>query len=130
MRPHGSESPQEDMEVVNDGSEWDKNERGTRRNFANLRIDAINTEICFLCTGDLNEWSTASEDEWDENDDIRVTRCLGIKKPSPNWCIVPEVVNRQIGSNPLFQRRFYGSLHAVERLELMYKLEYHGVCVG
>lgn len=61
----------------------------------------------------------------EENEDE--LRCLKIKKPSPNWCIIPEVLNRQIGSNPLFQRRFYSSLHAVERLELMYQLNEHQV---
>ncbi|XP_018399530.1 PREDICTED: DDB1- and CUL4-associated factor 8-like [Cyphomyrmex costatus] len=44
------------------------------------------------------------------------------KKPPPNWFIVQEVINRQIGSNSLFQRRFYSSLHAVNRLEFKYKL--------
>lgn len=81
----------------------------------------------------MNEWSTASENEWDEGegyeeDEKKVAHCLGIKKASPNWGIIPEIINRQIGSNPMFQRRFYGSLHAVERLELMYKLEEHQVC--
>ncbi|XP_018399531.1 PREDICTED: DDB1- and CUL4-associated factor 8-like [Cyphomyrmex costatus] len=47
---------------------------------------------------------------------------LETKKPPPNWFIVQEVINRQIGSNPLFQRRFYSSLHAVNRLEFKYKL--------
>ncbi|KYM99354.1 DDB1- and CUL4-associated factor 8, partial [Cyphomyrmex costatus] len=37
-----------------------------------------------------------------------------------------EVINRQIGSNPLFQRRFYSSSHAVNRLEFKYKLCDHG----
>ncbi|KYN05217.1 DDB1- and CUL4-associated factor 8-like protein 2 [Cyphomyrmex costatus] len=49
-------------------------------------------------------------------------KCLETKKPPPNWFIVQEVINRQIGSNPLFQRRFYSSLHAVNRLEFKYKL--------
>ncbi|XP_018398503.1 PREDICTED: DDB1- and CUL4-associated factor 8-like, partial [Cyphomyrmex costatus] len=47
---------------------------------------------------------------------------LETKKPPPNWFIVQEVINRQIGSNPLFQRRFCSSLHAVNRLEFKYKL--------
>ncbi|KYN01675.1 DDB1- and CUL4-associated factor 8, partial [Cyphomyrmex costatus] len=47
---------------------------------------------------------------------------LETKKPPSNWFIVQEVINRQIGSNPLFQRRFYSSLHAVNRLEFKYKL--------
>lgn len=82
--------------------------------------------------GDSNEWRTANEDEWDEeeedeDDDEEIPHCLRIEKPPPNWRIVPEVINRQIGSNPLFQRRFYGSLHAVERLELIYNLNEHQV---
>ncbi|KYN02840.1 DDB1- and CUL4-associated factor 8 [Cyphomyrmex costatus] len=47
---------------------------------------------------------------------------LETKKPPPNCFIVEEVINRQIGSNPLFQRRFCSSLHAVNRLEFKYKL--------
>jgi len=83
-------------------------------------------------TGDSNEWRAANEDEWDEeeedeDEDEEIPHCLKIEKPPPNWRIVPEVINRQIGSNPLFQRRFYGSLHAVERLELMYNLNEHQV---
>ncbi|XP_011882141.1 PREDICTED: DDB1- and CUL4-associated factor 8 isoform X2 [Vollenhovia emeryi] len=84
--------------------------------------------------GDSNEWR-ANEDDWDdeeedENEDEEVPHCLKIEKPPPNWRIVPEMINRQIGSNPLFQRRFYGSLHAVERLELMYNLNEHQGCVN
>ncbi|CAH1173594.1 unnamed protein product [Phaedon cochleariae] len=58
------------------------------------------------------------------------------EKPKHNWFVVPEIVNRQIGfssklkSNDLFQRRCYGSLHCVQRLELMYKLEEHEGCVN
>lgn len=58
------------------------------------------------------------------------------EKPKHNWFIVPEVINRQLGNrahlqnNILFQRRCYGSLHCVERLELMYKLEGHQGCVN
>ncbi|KAG5894583.1 hypothetical protein JTB14_017163 [Gonioctena quinquepunctata] len=58
------------------------------------------------------------------------------EKPKHNWFIVPEVINRQIGfsanlqCSELFQRRCYGSLHSVQRLELMYKLEEHEGCVN
>ncbi|KAG7197449.1 hypothetical protein KM043_013299 [Ampulex compressa] len=79
---------------------------------------------------DPNEWTTASEDELDEKMDEEVPSCLKKEKPNPNWCVVHEVLNRQMGNNPLFQRRFYGSLHAVERLELMYKLNEHEGCVN
>lgn len=41
--------------------------------------------------------------------------------------------NREIGINQVPQRftgKYYGSLHAVQRLELMYKLEEHTGCVN
>lgn len=80
---------------------------------------------------DSNEWITDNEDELNEEEQYEEEKpnCLKIEKPPPNWHIVPEVVNRQIGSNPLFQRKFYGSLHAVERLELMYNLNEHQVYI-
>ena len=73
------------------------------------------------------------EKDMDKNKQMFSAYCLGIKKPSanyleikkssPNWFgIVPEVTNRQIGNSPLFQRRFHGSLLAMERLEFMYSL--------
>lgn len=37
--------------------------------------------------------------------------------------------NKKQGSE-LFQHRMYGSLHSVQRLELMYKLKYHSGCVN
>ncbi|XP_012540520.1 DDB1- and CUL4-associated factor 8 isoform X2 [Monomorium pharaonis] len=85
--------------------------------------------------GESNEWRASNDDEWDEeeedeDEDEDIPHCLKIEKPPPNWRIVPEVLNRQIGSNPMFQSRFYGSLHAVERLELMYHLTEHQGCVN
>ncbi|GLH01088.1 Protein will die slowly [Gryllus bimaculatus] len=57
-------------------------------------------------------------------------------KPKHKWFVMQEVVNRQRGVTTrhqgpqLFQQRCYGSLHVVQRLELMYKLEaFHG-CVN
>ncbi|KYN01435.1 DDB1- and CUL4-associated factor 8 [Cyphomyrmex costatus] len=77
---------------------------------------------------DWNELEAINEDELEEQErgedenKFEMLDCPKIKKISPNWHIVPEMINRQIGSNPLFQRRFYGSLYAVERMNLMYKL--------
>lgn len=57
-------------------------------------------------------------------------------KPKHSWFMVPEVANRQLGcsaklqSSDLFQRRCYGSLHCVQRLELMHRLEHHEGCVN
>ena len=72
--------------------------------------------------GDSNEWTTASEDEIDE-----IPAVLQKEPSKSDWAIVKDVINRQIGSNNTIPSRFYSSLHAVQRLELMYKLEEHVV---
>ncbi|XP_018351643.1 PREDICTED: LOW QUALITY PROTEIN: DDB1- and CUL4-associated factor 8-like [Trachymyrmex septentrionalis] len=78
-----------------------------------------------------NKWEATKEDEREEQkedennrkdeNNKKVADYLKLKKKFPTWHIVPEVINRQIGSNPLFERRFYSSLYAVERFQLMYK---------
>ncbi|KAJ8668846.1 hypothetical protein QAD02_000105 [Eretmocerus hayati] len=74
---------------------------------------------------DSNEWTTASDDDTEEL--LEVLQ----KKPSKSeWSIPKDVVNRSIGLNNFAPRRFYGSLHAVQRLELMYKLDIHDGCVN
>uniref|UniRef100_A0A1B6HPH4 Uncharacterized protein n=1 Tax=Homalodisca liturata TaxID=320908 RepID=A0A1B6HPH4_9HEMI len=57
-------------------------------------------------------------------------------KPTHKWFAVKEIVNRETGCGgrwqgpERFQHRYYGSLHAVQRLELMYKLDEHYGCVN
>ncbi|GAB0094585.1 DDB1- and CUL4-associated factor 8 [Sergentomyia squamirostris] len=63
-------------------------------------------------------------------------------KPAHSWCSIPELIYRQAGltgrarrtmagrSTHMFERRFGGSRHAVERLELMVKLQEHDGCVN
>ncbi|XP_018407163.1 PREDICTED: DDB1- and CUL4-associated factor 8-like [Cyphomyrmex costatus] len=68
------------------------------------------------------EEAEAVEKEKEENTLSDNLKCLEIKEPPPNWFIEQEVINRQIGSNPLFQRRFYSSLPAVNRFEFKYSL--------
>lgn len=68
-----------------------------------------------------------------------------LHKPKPRyaWTALPALYYRQNGLNGngrqrmtsnwgpnSFEHRMYGSLHAVERLELMYKLERHTGCVN
>ncbi|XP_076239277.1 DDB1- and CUL4-associated factor 8 isoform X2 [Calliopsis andreniformis] len=60
----------------------------------------------------------------------KLPECLEKEKPKPNWFVVPELLSREVGNNPLFRRRYYGSLHVVERFELMYKLKEHNGCVN
>lgn len=60
-------------------------------------------------------------------------KVLSLAKPKHNWFVVKEVMKRETGDfrTPLcFTKRFYGSLHAVQRLELMYKLDKHTGCVN
>ncbi|XP_026465744.1 DDB1- and CUL4-associated factor 8-like isoform X2 [Ctenocephalides felis] len=77
-----------------------------------------------------------------ENDNV-VPLVLLKPKPKHNWQAVPEILNRPYGLVPSqnqkpkrswgykqFQDRYYSSLHAVQRLELMYKLEAHESCVN
>ncbi|XP_059613042.1 DDB1- and CUL4-associated factor 8 [Phlebotomus argentipes] len=67
---------------------------------------------------------------------------LSWPKPPHTWCSLPELMYRQQGltgrgrrtmagrSTHMFERRFGGSRHAVERLELMVKLNEHEGCVN
>ncbi|GAB6027403.1 DDB1- and CUL4-associated factor 8 [Chamberlinius hualienensis] len=75
-----------------------------------------------------NSSSSNSSDE--DGDDLPRKR-----KPRHNWCVCPELFKRQYGvgnnfSNDLFRLKAYGSLHMVERLELMYKMKRHTGCVN
>lgn len=74
---------------------------------------------------------TASEEESVESEPEPDTpACLKKKRPKPTWFVVPELLHREMGINPSFQRRYYGSLHVVEHFELMYKLKEHEVHVS
>ncbi|XP_014262273.1 DDB1- and CUL4-associated factor 8 isoform X2 [Cimex lectularius] len=81
----------------------------------------------------LNTSSTSSDTE-KESEVVRPTpKVLFKPKPKHNWFILKELYLRENGFNRnpcAFTQHFYGSLHAVERLELMYKLEEHNGCVN
>lgn len=72
----------------------------------------------------------------DTESDMEDPPVLLKEKPKHKWFMVLEVMNRQIGTSArykspdLFMQRCYGSLHCVQRLELMYKLEKHEGCVN
>lgn len=57
-------------------------------------------------------------------------------KIPPNWFAIKEIYKRQYGygaksnGHLQFQRKYYGSLHAAQRLELMSMMEYHDGCVN
>ncbi|XP_059468707.1 DDB1- and CUL4-associated factor 8 isoform X2 [Neocloeon triangulifer] len=77
----------------------------------------------------------SSESEGNDEDESMPV-VLTKRKPSHKWHMVQEVASRQYGTSTkkqmpvLFTDRFYGSRHAVERLELMYKLDEHHGCVN
>lgn len=80
--------------------------------------------------------SALFDSESDDSVEMEEPPVLSKEKPRHKWFMVPEVLNRQIGASSklnnadLFQQRCYGSLHSVQRLELMYKLEKHEGCVN
>lgn len=76
--------------------------------------------IILLKTMKLTIQRTLDEDE-------EIPKYLMKEKPHHNWHVVQALANRQIGNSSLFQRRFYGSLSAVERLNRMCNLNQHQV---
>ncbi|XP_063222429.1 DDB1- and CUL4-associated factor 8-like [Bacillus rossius redtenbacheri] len=87
--------------------------------------------------GASNAAKGASTESEADDEEEEITPSVLLKKPPKHkWCIVKEVVNRQWGAASrcknaeMFQQRCYGSLHCVQRLELMYKMERHHGCVN
>ncbi|KAF2905700.1 hypothetical protein ILUMI_00484 [Ignelater luminosus] len=87
-------------------------------------------------TSEMESSSSTVIHDTETESDLEELAVLKKEKPKHNWFMVPELINRQIGysskkqSSELFQRRCYGSLHCVQRLELMYKLDKHDGCVN
>ncbi|KAL3266469.1 hypothetical protein HHI36_010639 [Cryptolaemus montrouzieri] len=90
----------------------------------------------------FDEYSSSPESsstvilERDTDSDTEEPQVLKKQKPKHTWYVVPEVLKRQLGYSSklhtaeLFRNQCYGSLHCVQRLELMYKLEEHFGCVN
>lgn len=91
-----------------------------------------------LTEGDfeVSSWTSVHDTDSDDSTEPEEHPVLKKEQPKHNWFIVPEILNRQLGNraniqnNIHFQKRCYGSLHCVQRLELMYKLEQHEGCVN
>lgn len=110
-------------------SSFDSNTEETQRNIdETTSADEVDTKSEISVSSN----STVIHDT-DSDDDIPP---LKKTKPKHNWFMIPEVTNRQLGTsskyhgNELFQRRCYGSLHCVQRLELMHRLDKHEGCVN
>lgn len=104
-----------------------------------IRSPQSNSSNVFDATSELSDTSDYLDNSFVINDSD--SKCddepavLKKQKPNHKWFLVKEVLNRQLGNsnnlNPdLFYSRCYGSLHCVQRLELMYKLENHKGCVN
>lgn len=124
------------------------------RSFFNLlsHLGSTEPDALRVQTGDSDESTSSSDDDdddsWladsldsdvvmsDDMDKVPNPEVLNKPAPKPNWCPVMELTTRQYGghtryqSQCLFQQRYYGSLHAVQRFELMYKMEHHKGCVN
>lgn len=70
--------------------------------------------------------SSISEDD-DDVDNEEVVAVLKKEPSKSNYSVIKEICNRQTGLNNFLPRRFYSSLHVVQRLELVSKLQEHSV---
>ncbi|XP_033225639.1 DDB1- and CUL4-associated factor 8-like [Belonocnema kinseyi] len=114
-----------DDDYSRDGDDLEERNQTTRKGSTNPPEQESSPRIDGRGADDSNEWTTASEEEMDIAAPV-----LEKEKPKPKWFVVHELVNRQMGNNPQFACRFYGSLQAVQRLELMRKLNEHQGCVN
>ncbi|XP_014300714.1 DDB1- and CUL4-associated factor 8 [Microplitis demolitor] len=92
----------------------------------NSDSDDADNMISSVKDDDSDEWSTASEEEVG----LEIPEVLTKAKPKPKWFMLPEMRSREIGNNRFFNRKFYGSLRTVQRLEIMHKLDEHEGCVN
>lgn len=112
----------EGWEDFNDNSD---NDDGGEDEFPGFDSDSVSSDA-----------SSVSLDSSDPEFDIKEHPLFKKEKPKHTWFAVNEINKRQLGcsgkvqSRELFQRRCYGSLNSVKRLELMYKLEEHQGCVN
>lgn len=129
MRPETEEAAalretknhEEGLEIDNDSSHAEDAEQDLRR------LTGFESPLSNDSHFDTEQTSSEEESEESESD---TPACLKKKRPKPTWFVVPELLHREMGINPSFQRRYYGSLHVVEHFELMYKLKEHEGCVN
>ncbi|KAI4462837.1 wd repeat domain-containing family [Holotrichia oblita] len=132
-RNYRNKSKDEDENEENDSTPQEEPNNTTNRS------PQSNSSNVFDATSEVSDTSDYLDNSFVINDSD--SKCddepavLKKQKPNHKWFLVKEVVNRQLGNsnnlNPdLFYSRCYGSLHCVQRLELMYKLENHKGCVN
>ncbi|XP_012548661.1 DDB1- and CUL4-associated factor 8 [Bombyx mori] len=106
-------------------------------------------EMIQLNSGDTDSdedvpWSRLNDDN-DENEESEENRqktpsVLLKAKPEHNYVILQEIIKREMGitfpcgkttkTDVIFEQNFYGSLHAVYRLEKLHQLQKHRGCVN
>lgn len=101
-----------------------------------LRSQYVDVEMPNEDSSNDGDQSLASASEGDSESEGEDVPVLAKEKPKHNWYMVQEVLKREIGMSSrfkmpeIFQQRCYGSLHCVQRLELMYKMDKHDGCVN
>ncbi|XP_043580889.1 DDB1- and CUL4-associated factor 8-like isoform X1 [Bombus pyrosoma] len=119
---------EEGLEIDNDSSHAGYVEKPLLSNVTEQDLRQLE-ESLLSNDSNFDTEQTASEEESEESEPD-TPACLKKKRPKPTWFVVPELLHREMGINPSFQRRYYGSLHVVEHFELMYKLKEHEGCVN
>ncbi|XP_043270533.1 DDB1- and CUL4-associated factor 8-like [Venturia canescens] len=71
-----------------------------------------------------DDWTTSEEEKY------LTPTVLSKVKPKPTLNVIKEIVHRQIRPGVQFERKFYGSLYMVERLQYLHSLEEHRDCVN
>ncbi|XP_054261901.1 DDB1- and CUL4-associated factor 8-like isoform X2 [Macrosteles quadrilineatus] len=123
-RRSGADESSEEDAMSSDDSEWLPS-RGPYQHLQHLLSRSSSDS-----SNNLSMECQASED------DKPTPKVLLKCKPKHKWFAMREIVGRETGWSARFQgperfqHRYYGSLHAVQRLELMYKLDEHRGCVN
>ncbi|KFM65830.1 DDB1- and CUL4-associated factor 8, partial [Stegodyphus mimosarum] len=84
---------------------------------------------------DLEDDGEKDSSKNDEQDKLKYDPTPNTPRPKYRWSAPKSVISRQYGYSSkyypdLFRYNCYGSLHMVERLELMYKMKQHDGCVN
>lgn len=139
-----SEAESEDAEQRLMGTFSDVSQSGSYSSDSNDDInsdDSVN--MIGLHSGDTDSddeglWSRANEN--DEEDKGKLPSVLLKSRPKHNYHICKEIINREMGlifpcgksakHDVMFEKRFYGSLHAIYRLDKLHQLNEHKGCVN
>lgn len=104
-----------------------------------MELDSDDDSSPQCCDDDVEEDETSKKDDGDKSktkvDDNIYDPTPTNLRPKHKWAGICEAIKREYGtpvpySPDIFRYKCYGSLHMVERLELMYKMKQHEGCVN